>query len=135
MSGATIVDVPVTAAGSMDLAAMAAKAAGAGMFFICNPNNPTGGVNSAASIAEFVAAVRQVSPDALLLIDEAYFEYVEDPTYATAIPLTAQDPRILISRTFSKIHGMAGLRVGYAIGHPEAIGAMRGHLSQGTISA
>jgi histidinol-phosphate aminotransferase len=134
MSGATVIDVPVTAGGSMDLPAMAAKAAGAGMFFICNPNNPTGGVNSAASIEEFVAAVRKVSPDALLLIDEAYFEYVEDPSYATAIPLTAKDPRIIISRTFSKIHGMAGLRVGYAIGHPDAIGAMRGHLSQGTIS-
>jgi histidinol-phosphate aminotransferase len=134
MSGATVVDVPVTAGGSMDLPAMAAKAAGAGMFFICNPNNPTGGVNSAASIAEFVTAVRRVSPDALILIDEAYFEYVEDSSYATAIPLTANDPRILISRTFSKIHGMAGLRVGYAIGHPDAIGAMRAHLSQGTVS-
>ena len=118
----------------MDLPAMAAKAAGAGMFFICNPNNPTGGVNSAASIDEFVAAVRSVSPDALILIDEAYFEYVEDPSYATAIPLTAKDPRIIVSRTFSKIHGMAGLRVGYAIGHPDALGAMRAYMSQGTIS-
>jgi histidinol-phosphate aminotransferase len=134
MSGATAIDVPVTAGGSMDLPAMAAKAAGAGMFFICNPNNPTGGVNSSASIDEFVAAVRRVSPDALLLIDEAYFEYVEDPSYATAIPLTAKDPRIIVSRTFSKIHGMAGLRVGYAIGHPDALGAMRGHMSQGSIS-
>jgi histidinol-phosphate aminotransferase len=134
MSGAPVVDVPVTAGGSMDLPAMAAKAAGAGMFFICNPNNPTGGVNSSASIDEFVAAVRRVSPEALILIDEAYFEYVEDPSYATAIPLTAKDPRIVVSRTFSKIHGMAGLRVGYAIGQPEALGAMRAFMSQGTIS-
>jgi histidinol-phosphate aminotransferase len=78
--------------------------------------------------------VRKVSPDALLLIDEAYFEYVDDPTYATAVPITLKDPRVIVSRTFSKIHGMAGLRVGYAIGHPEALGAMRGHLSQGTLS-
>lgn len=134
MSGAPTVDVPVTSGGSMDLPAMAAKAAGAGMFFICNPNNPTGGVNSSASIDEFVASVRKVSPDALILIDEAYFEYVEDPSYATAIPLTAKDPRIIVSRTFSKIHGMAGLRVGYAIGSPEALGAMRAYMSQGTIS-
>lgn len=134
MSGAPVFDIPVTAGGSMDLPAMAAKAAGAGMFFVCNPNNPTGGVNSSASIDEFVASVRKVSPDALILIDEAYFEYVEDPSYATAIPLTAKDPRIIVSRTFSKIHGMAGLRVGYAIGSPEALGAMRSYMSQGTIS-
>jgi len=134
MSGAQVIDVPVTAGGSMDLPAMAAKAAGAGMFFICNPNNPTGGVNSSASIDEFVAAVRKVSPDALILIDEAYFEYVEDPSYATAIPLTAKDPRIIVSRTFSKIHGMAGLRVGYAIGHPDALGEMRSYMSQGSMS-
>jgi histidinol-phosphate aminotransferase len=134
MSGSQVIDVPVNAGGSMDLPAMAAKAAGAGMFFICNPNNPTGGVNSSASIDEFVAAVRKVSPDALILIDEAYFEYVEDSSYATAIPLTAKDPRIIVSRTFSKIHGMAGLRVGYAIGQSEALGAMRAYMSQGTIS-
>ena len=134
MSGAQVFDIPVTAGGSMDLPAMAAKAAGSGMFFICNPNNPTGGVSSAASIEEFVASVRKVSPDALILIDEAYFEYVEDPSYATAIPLTAKDPRIIVSRTFSKIHGMAGLRVGYAIGDPDALGQMRSYMSQGSIS-
>jgi histidinol-phosphate aminotransferase len=134
MSGAPVVDIPVTAGGSMDLPAMAAKAAGSGMFFICNPNNPTGGSNSSASIDEFVTAVRKVSPDALILIDEAYFEYVEDPSYATAIPITAKDPRVIVSRTFSKIHGMAGLRVGYAIGNPDALGAMRAYMSQGSIS-
>ena len=134
MSGAQVFDIPVTPGGSMDLPAMAAKAAGSGMFFICNPNNPTGGVSSAASIEEFVASVRKVSPDALILIDEAYFEYVEDPSYATAIPLTAKDPRIIVSRTFSKIHGMAGLRVGYAIGDPDALGQMRSYMSQGSIS-
>lgn len=134
MIGAPIQAVPVTSSGAMDLAGMAARAAGAGMFFICNPNNPTGGVNAYAAIVDFVAAVRKTAPDALILIDEAYFEYAEDPGYKTAIPLTAQDPKILVSRTFSKIHGMAGLRVGYAIASPDTLAAMRPHLSQGALS-
>jgi histidinol-phosphate aminotransferase len=130
---APIQAVPVQASGSLDLTAMAARATGAGMFFICNPNNPTGGVNSIASLTAFVAAVRKSAPDAVILIDEAYYEYVDDPSYATAIPLTQQDPKILVSRTFSKIHGMAGLRVGFAIGNADLLAAMRPHLSQGTI--
>ncbi len=92
------------------------------------------GSNSSPRSTQFVAAVRKVSPDALIPIDEAYFEYVEDPSYATAIPITAKDPRVIVSRTFSKIHGMAGLRVGYAIGNPDALGAMRAYMSQGSIS-
>jgi histidinol-phosphate aminotransferase len=132
--GAPIHALPVLASGSLDLPAMAAKAEGAGLFFVCNPNNPTGGASSAASVQDFIARVRGVNKDAVILIDEAYFEYVDDPGYATAIPLVAKDPRLVVSRTFSKVYGMAGLRVGYAIGQPDVLAAMRRHASQGTLS-
>lgn len=131
--GAPVHAVPVLASGSLDLAAMAGKADGSGLYFVCNPNNPTGGASSAAAIGDFVARVRSVSKDAVILIDEAYFEYVDDPGYATAIPLVAKDPRVIVSRTFSKVYGMAGLRVGYAIAQPEALAAMRKSVSQGTL--
>jgi histidinol-phosphate aminotransferase len=134
MVGAPIVEVPVLPSGSLDLDAMAAKASGSGLYFICNPNNPTGGVNSAASIAEFIARVRKASPDAYILVDEAYFEFAEDPAYGTAVPLAKSDPHVIVSRTFSKIHGMAGLRVGYAIAHPDTLAAMRRAAGAGSIS-
>ena len=124
-AGAPIVAVPVQASGSLDLDAMAAKAAGAGLFFVCNPNNPTGGASPAAAVVDFVARVRRVSAEAVILIDEAYFEYMDDPAYATAIPLVGRDPRVIVSRTFSKIHDMAGMRVGYAIGQADVVAAVR----------
>ena len=85
--GAKVMSVPVQASGALDLPAMAAQASGAGLCFVCNPNNPTGGVSAADAVKDFVARVRRVSPDAVLLMDEAYHDYVEDPGYATALPL------------------------------------------------
>jgi histidinol-phosphate aminotransferase len=133
--GAPVHAVPVTGDGRLDLDAMAAKAAGAGMFFLCNPNNPTGGSVPGTAVAEFVAKVKTAAPDARILVDEAYFDYVDDPGYATAVPLAQADPRVFVTRTFSKIFGMAGLRVGYAIGHPETLAALRRQGSSGTLSS
>lgn len=132
--GSPVRSVPVDPQGRLDLEGMAAKAADAGLVFACNPNNPTGGANGARAVADFVARVRKASPDAVILVDEAYFEYVEDPDYGTAIPLTRTDPRVVVSRTFSKIYGMAGLRVGYLIGQPATLAAVRHHLSSGTLA-
>jgi histidinol-phosphate aminotransferase len=132
--GAAVQAVPVTAEGKLDLDAMAAKAAGAGLFFVCNPNNPTGSHVPAAAVAEFVTKMRTAAPDARVLVDEAYFEYVDDPAYATAVPLAAADKRVLVTRTFSKIFGMAGLRVGYAIAHPDTIADLRKLGSSGTLT-
>jgi histidinol-phosphate aminotransferase len=133
--GAPVHEVPVTSEGRLDLDAMAAKAAGAGLFFLCNPNNPTGGSVPGTAVAEFVAKVKMAAPEARVLVDEAYFDYVEDPGYATAVPLAQADPRVFVTRTFSKIFGMAGLRVGYAIGHPETLAALRQQGSSGTLSS
>lgn len=123
-TGAPVHEIPVDAAGRLDLDKMVQASGGTGLVFICNPNNPTGTVHGATAIADAVTRIRKASPDTVILIDEAYHEYVMDPSYATAIPLAAENPNVIVSRTFSKAHGMAGLRLGYAVGQAEAIGRL-----------
>jgi histidinol-phosphate aminotransferase len=133
---AAVQEVPVTAAGSLDLAAMAAASGPTtGLAFVCNPNNPTGGINPDVAVRDFVARFRKSSPDGYVLVDEAYADYVTDSSYASAVPLVLADPHVVVSRTFSKIHGMAGLRVGYAIGQPETLHLIRVRSSSGTLSS
>lgn len=114
-------EVPLDSAFKLDVEAMVAAARGAGLVFFNNPNNPTGTVHGAKTVADFVERVRKASPDTVILIDEAYHEYVTDPSYATAVPLALETPNVIVARTFSKAYGMAGMRVGYAIGRPDAI--------------
>jgi histidinol-phosphate aminotransferase len=116
-----LVEIPVDAEGKLDLEKMTAAASNAGLVFVCNPNNPTGAVHGADAIASMVSRIAKASPETMILIDEAYHEYVTDPGYSTAIPLVSKYPNVLVSRTLSKAHGMAGLRLGYAVGQPEAI--------------
>jgi len=110
--------VPVTRNLELDLDAMAEASHGAGLVFLCNPNNPTGTVHGAEPVRSFLARVGRASPETMILVDEAYHEYVGDPTYASMVPET-RDRRVIVSRTFSKVFGMAGMRVGYAIAAPE----------------
>ena len=105
----------------LDLDAMLAAAPGAGLVFLCNPNNPTGTVYSLGDVLEFIKGVNRRAPQATILVDEAYFEYVDHPGYGTAIPTALANPSVIVSRTFSKVFGLAGLRVGYAIAHAETI--------------
>ncbi|MEW5981988.1 MAG: aminotransferase class I/II-fold pyridoxal phosphate-dependent enzyme [Acidobacteriota bacterium] len=119
-------EVRVAADMALDLRGMEDKAAGAGLIFLCNPNNPTGTVFGAPVIEGFIDRVRRVSPDTIILVDEAYHEYVGEPSYASAIPLAREYPQVIVSRTCSKVHGMAGLRVGFAIGRPETLRKMSG---------
>jgi histidinol-phosphate aminotransferase len=133
---APVQEVPVLADGTHDLTKMAAAAsASTGLAFVCNPNNPTGGINTGTAVREFMTAFRAAAPEAYVLVDEAYYDYVTDSSYETAVPFTQKDTRVLVSRTFSKIHGMAGLRVGYVIGHPEALAQIRAKTSAGTLSS
>jgi histidinol-phosphate aminotransferase len=109
-----VISVPLTKTLHLDLERMVTASKTAGLVFLCNPNNPTSTVHNAASVRAFIARVRKEAPQAMILVDEAYHEYVDDPAYATMIPET-KDPNVIVSRTFSKVFGMAGLRVGYAI--------------------
>ncbi len=109
----------------IDLDVMLAAAKGAGLIFYCNPNNPTATYVGAKATKDFIAKVNKSSPETTILIDEAYFDYVTDPDHETHIPLAVDNPRVVVARTFSKAYGMAGLRQGYAIGHPDTLRKMR----------
>ncbi len=125
--GAPVRAVPVTGALALDLAAMSTAASGAGLVYLCNPNNPTATVHGADAVKDFIARTLRDTPDVTILVDEAYHEYVDEPAYATMIPLALGNPRVVVARTFSKVYGMAGLRVGYAIGSPETLKTMARH--------
>ncbi len=119
---------------ALDIDAMAAAAKGAGLVFFCNPNNPTGTVHSAATVERFVRRVKQASPETRILLDEAYIDYVHDATAKTAAPLTQELAGVFITRSFSKAHGMAGLRLGYAIGQPDTVQAISRAWGLGSIN-
>jgi histidinol-phosphate aminotransferase len=127
MMRAPIRAIPVDASLRLDLSRMLDATAGAGLVFLCNPNNPTATVHGAAAVRDFITETNRRSPDTIIMVDEAYHEYVDDPTYATAMPIALANPRVVVVRTFSKVFGMAGLRAGYAIGQAETIAAMRKH--------
>ena len=89
--------------------------------YVANPNNPTGTYNPPEAVRKMMAAVpRRV----LVVLDEAYFEYAGEPWPGESVAMLDEFPNLLVSRTFSKIHGLAGLRVGYGIGNPEIISAL-----------
>ncbi|MBP1161170.1 histidinol-phosphate aminotransferase [Rhodococcus sp. PvR044] len=126
VAGATPVEVPLTADYEHDLDAMlAAITDRTRLIFICNPNNPTGTVVAAEALARFLDAV---PPHILVALDEAYYEYVRPDAGAEAAPdgiaLAEGRPNVVVLRTFSKAYGLAGLRIGYAIGDPEIIAAL-----------
>jgi histidinol-phosphate aminotransferase len=119
--GTPVRAIPLDKNLKLDLAAMADAARGAGVVFLNNPNNPTATLHGADAVGGFVDKVLTASPDTTILIDEAYHDYVTDPSHKTQVPLALKNPRVVVARTFSKAHGMAGMRIGYAIGHPDTI--------------
>jgi len=125
--GAEVRSVRVDTSLKLDLDAMLAEVKGAGLIFFCNPNNPTATVHTDAAVRDFIGRVRRVSPDTVVLVDEAYHEYVDDPGYRTAISIALEDPNVIVSRTFSKIYGMAGLRLGYAVARKETLDRLAPH--------
>jgi len=123
--GSGVRTVPLDAELRHDLTALAGAVQGAGLVFIDNPGNPTATVHGGDAVEDFIALVAKASPETTVLIDEAYFDYATDPTYRTMIPVAVTNPRVVVARTFSKAHGMAGLRVGYVVAHPDTIRVMR----------
>lgn len=114
-------DHPVAPLGH-DLPAMAAAIRrDTRIVYLANPNNPTGTWFDDDALAAFLAAV---PPSVLVVVDEAYHEYVDAPGLTTARRLTGRYPNLIVSRTFSKAYGLAGLRVGYFLAHPTVIAVM-----------
>jgi len=109
---------------TIDLEKLAAASKGAGLVFFCNPNNPTATYVGARAARDYFGTVNRESPDTTILVDEAYFDYVTAPDHDTHIPIAVENPRLIVARTFSKAYGMAGLRMGYAIGHKDTIKKM-----------
>ena len=120
---ADVVKIPLTSSFSHDLTRMRA-AASEGLIYICNPNNPTASITPKNEIRGFLATVPRQT---MILVDEAYFHYADSPDYETVIPLIKNYPNLIVARTFSKIYGMAGLRLGYGVAKPETIQRLRPH--------
>ncbi|MGA7205626.1 MAG: histidinol-phosphate transaminase [Specibacter sp.] len=117
LAGAKSVQVPVNADGTHNLPAMAkAITAKTKVVLLCTPNNPTGPVLHTAETEEFIRSVRT---DVVIVIDEAYQEFVRDENAVDGIDMYRKYPNVVVLRTFSKAHGLAGLRVGYSVSQPE----------------
>jgi histidinol-phosphate aminotransferase len=113
LAGAAGVQVPVRADGTHDLDAMAAAITDrTRVVLLCTPNNPTGPVLTRREVVDFLA---EVPPHVVVVIDEAYQEFVRRPDAVNGIDLYRDHPNVIVLRTFSKAHGLAGLRVGYSV--------------------
>ncbi|MES9538082.1 histidinol-phosphate transaminase [Actinomadura sp. NPDC000600] len=122
LSGATSVQVPLRDE-THDLSAMAdAITENTRLIFLCNPNNPTG---TAVRRAEIEAFLDRVPADCLVVLDEAYREYIRDEEVPDGLTLYGDRPNLAILRTFSKAYGLAGLRIGYLVAHPLVAGSIR----------
>ncbi len=114
--GATLTVVPAKDYGQDLDATLAAVSDKTRMIFIANPNNPTGTWVDLTSLTRFLDGVPE---QVLVVLDEAYFEYVDEPEYPNGLELVDRYPNLIVSRTFSKAYGLAGLRIGYAVSHPD----------------
>lgn len=122
--GHPVKSVGVDTALRIDLDALIDASRGAGLVFFGNPNNPTGTAHGQAAVADMVERIARSSPDTKILVDEAYHDYATSAAYASAVPLALARPNVIVSRTFSKAYGMAGLRLGYGVGQVETITAL-----------
>jgi len=118
IEGSEVITVPLNKSFAHDLNGMLAKAdASTGLVYICNPNNPTASITPRAEIEDFLQKLPRTT---MVLVDEAYHHFVS-PTasYASFIDKPVDDDRLIVARTFSKVYGLAGIRVGYAVASPE----------------
>ncbi len=125
--GMELINVPITGDKIIDLASMKSKIKDdTRLVYLCNPNNPTGTVLDAKILRDFVA---EVSQKTLVMVDEAYFEFLNQ----SVSDMVKANKNVLVSRTFSKVYGFAGLRVGYLIGHTETLQDMAKYQAGGRI--
>ena len=127
------VKVPLTADFRHDLPAMARACGPAtGLVYVCNPNNPTGTIVTRDEMAAFLKAVPATMA---VLVDEAYHHFVEDAAYDSALTLRGLHANVIVARTFSKIYGLAGLRLGYAVAARETAEALRAFVAWDNVNA
>jgi len=120
--GSKMIKVPLMAEGYFDLSAMYDRITNkTKAVFICNPNNPTGCITPKKDIECFL---KRVPKSVLVFLDEAYYDFADNPDYIQSVPLLANYENIIILRTFSKLMGMAGIRCGYCIANEEIVRAM-----------
>lgn len=118
VENAVIVEVPLKE-GTHDLPAMLERVTDkTKIIWVCNPNNPTGTINTAVEVEAFLS---KVPSNVLVVLDEAYCEYVDDPSFPDGIQLLNKYPNVILLRTFSKIYGLASMRIGYGIGRADVI--------------
>ncbi len=91
------------------------------VIWVCNPNNPTGTMVSGKELEAFL---KRLPEHVLVVVDEAYFEYVDAPSYPDSLSLLKKDPRLLVLRTFSKIYGLAAFRIGYGVTSEAIVGEL-----------
>ena len=123
INGAEVVKVPLTTTFAHDLPKMLAAAKG-GLIYVCNPNNPTASITPTNELSEFIGKTLR---ETMILVDEAYFHYADSPDYESVIPLVKDHSNLIVSRTFSKVYGMAGLRCGYCVAQKETLDQLRTH--------
>jgi histidinol-phosphate aminotransferase len=124
---AEVIKVPLTPEYRHDLARMeAACDARTAMVYVCNPNNPTGTIVDSEQLEDFL---KRLPPTCIVLVDEAYHHFVENPRYKSALELSTRHDNVVVTRTFSKIYGMAGMRLGYAVASASNAERLRQHAS------
>lgn len=125
--GAEVVRVPLKADLSIDLDALdAAVDNSVSLVYVCNPNNPTGLTLDGDELRDFC---RSVGRRATVVVDEAYNELTKAPAYTSMVDLVREGENVIVMRTFSKLFGMAGLRVGYAMGRPDLVARVKNHIT------
>jgi histidinol-phosphate aminotransferase len=120
--GARLDWVAVAADNQIDLPALAARSKGAGAVYVCNPNNPTGLLLDPAALRAFCVETAKTAP---VIVDEAYIEISPDPAVHSMVDLVRDGHDVIVARTFSKVYGMAGLRVGFVIAQPERVKSLK----------
>ncbi len=133
VAGSRLVPVPLDATGTHDLDALAAAVTDdTTLVYLCNPNNPTGTHVPTAAVERFVDRLPE---RVLVVVDEAYAEYATAGDYTGSLPLATERDNVVTARTFSKIYGIAGVRVGYAVGRPETLHMLQRALPPFTVTS
>ena len=126
------IKVPLAADHRIDLDHMLDSAKGAGLVYVCNPNNPTAAIVDKDAMRAFLD---RVPPETPVVADEAYHEWVDNPRYESCVKYVKEGRNVIVLRTFSKVYGLAGLRVGYAVASKATAERMAPHRLQNSLNA